>query len=83
MKFTNLDLLLRRRAKRPDPKGTGDLECLIAFLLRGDDADLGEDLDLGDLDLGDLDLERDFRPPIPVPFLAARFRFITFLTSYL
>ena len=67
VKFTNLDLLLRRRAKRPDPKGTGDLECLIAFLLRGDDADLGEDLDLGDLgdlDLGDL--ERDFRPPIPV-----------------
>lgn len=82
----DLDLLFRRRAKRPDPKGTGDLECLIAFLLRGDDADLGEDLDLGDLDLGDLDLgdlERDFRPPIPVPFLAARFRFITFLTSYL
>ena len=72
-----LFLLRAKWAKFPDPKA-GDLERL--FLLRGED--LG-DLDLGDRDLGDcdLDLEGDFL--LPPGFLAARFRFITFRTSYL
>lgn len=94
----DLDLLFLRLARRPEPKGTGDLdlepprrpdpngatgdlECLILPRGKGLGGDFDLDLDiLGDLDL-DLEL-RDLRP-LPPDFLAARFRFITFRTSYL
>jgi len=74
-------LLFLRLAKRPEPKGTGDLD--LEPPRRPDPNGATGDLDLdilGDLDL-DLEL-RDLRP-LPPDFLAARFRFITFRTSYL